>query len=282
MKALIDGDILRYELGFASETGWHGITGDDEAVPPFGYVSDLLHARIDSIMEETGSDSYTLFLTEGPTFRFDIAKRKPYKGTRPSNKPWHYQNLTVYMTDVLKAEIITHIEADDALAIAHLDPETETVLCSRDKDLRQVPGRFYSWELGMQPSFGPADITQVGSLSLSDGKTKKLTGTGFAWFCAQVLTGDTVDNIPGLPKCGPVAAYQALYGHIPDPSELEAGDGYDQYVCNHMIAHVGDLYAEKYGPDWEDELLEQGRLCWMTRRLNPDGTPELWEIGKTS
>ncbi len=29
----------------------------------------------------------------------------------------------------------------------------------------------------------------------------------------------------------------------------------------------------------EENLLEQGRLCWMTRRLNEDGSPVLWELG---
>ena len=30
---------------------------------------------------------------------------------------------------------------------------------------------------------------------------------------------------------------------------------------------------------WEIALREQGQLCWMTRRLNEDGTPQLWQIG---
>lgn len=265
MKALIDGDILRYETGFAAETGWRAITEDPEALPPFDYVKDMLELKLLHIVEDAGSQEYEIFMTEGKTFRYDLAVTKPYKGSRKENKPWHYKNLTVYMRDVLPTQIVTGIEADDALAIEHLDPSQETILCSRDKDLRQVPGRFYSWELGAQPSWGPVEITQIGHLMLDrDGKQPKLTGSGFAFFCAQCLTGDPVDNIPGLPKCGPVKAYTCLCEEVT--------------VEDYLMA-VEHEYREHYGLGWEDHLLEQGRLLWMTRRLHQDGSPVLWELG---
>ncbi len=253
-----------YEIGFAAEAGWKAITDRDDLIPPWDYVRKLLHQRINWIVEETKSDSYTLYITEGETFRFNLAVTKPYKSSRSDNKPWHFRNLTVHMRDVLPTKVITHIEADDALAIDHLKDDEETVLCSRDKDLRQVPGLFYSWELGEQPSFGPVEISKVGDLELLQSSTKKLRGTGLAFFCAQCLTGDPVDNVPGLPKCGPVAAYAALEG-IEDGIEL--------------LRKVEELYEQKHGNGWEDHLLEQGRLLWMTRRLNEDGSPVLWELG---
>jgi len=80
MKALIDADILRYEIGWGALTGWKAIT-DTEDIPPFDYVEKLLLQRIASIQEATGSDEYCLYLTEGHTFRYDIATTKPYKGT---------------------------------------------------------------------------------------------------------------------------------------------------------------------------------------------------------
>ena len=46
-----------------------------------------------------------------------------------------------------------------------------------------------------------------------------------------------------------------------------------------MLELVKEQYEDHYGADWEEELLEQGRLCWMTRRLHEDGSPVLWEIG---
>ncbi len=253
---LIDADIIRYETGFAAETGWSAITEEREKIPPFDYVKALLHQRIANICAIIGTkETPRLFITEGHTFRFDIAKTKPYKGTRKGNKPWHYRNLTVYLRDVLNAEVITGIEVDDQLAIEQLNPETQTIICSRDKDLRQIPGWFFSWELNRQPSFGPKFITADGTVELSDDR-KKLNATGLAAFYGQVLTGDRVDNIPGLDKCGPVAAFSILNENRED-----------------MLSAVREAY------DNDELLLEQGRLCWMVRKLNDDGSPVMWEIG---
>ena len=266
MKALVDADILRYEIGFGAETGWKAITKDDAAIPPFRYVRQMLEQRLEYIMQETGADSTRLYLTEGKTFRFDIAKKKPYKGTRVVKKPFHFDNLTVYMRDCLGARMVTTIEADDALAIDNLDPETDTILCSRDKDLRQVPGKFFSWELGKQASFGPVTVDKVGGLELQTNPLK-LTGTGLAFFCAQCLMGDSTDNIPGLPGLGPRAAYDVL------------SDNFD-ITGKELLRTVEMCYEEYYGHGWEQELLEQGQLLWMVRRFNEAGSPELWSLGQ--
>ncbi len=273
MKPLIDADILRYEVGFGAETGWQ----TEDELPPWPYVEEMLHYRIDKICADVvATEPPVLYITEGKTFRFDIAKKKPYKGTRKEHKPWHFNNLTVYFKDVLKCEVVTDIEADDAMAIRHMQAQKDiedehlvrmgctedTIICSRDKDLKQLPGSYYSWELGRQPSFGPEVITKEGSLTLSE-DNKTLTGTGLPFFYAQVLIGDKSDNIPGLPGCGPVRAFELL------------GDA----ATEDLYTEVKLEYQDNYGPDWEEELLEQGRLCWMTRRLHEDGSPVLWEIG---
>lgn len=261
LQPLVDGDVIRYELGFAAEAGWRAM--GKEGSPPWEYVQELLHLRLEQIKRDLHTDKDPiLYFTTGPTFRFDLAKKKPYKGNRKENKPDHYNNLTVYLRDVLGAKEVVGIEADDQLAMDHVSSNGTTVLVSRDKDLRQVPGWFFSWELGRQASFGPELITKEGWLNLSP-KRDKLIGTGLSFFYSQVLTGDTVDNIGGLPNCGPVAAYELL-------NDKSSEEQYES-ICK--------AYADVYPNTWEEELLEQGRLCWLTRRLNEDGTPQLWEIG---
>ena len=263
LTPLLDGDILRYELGFAAETGWAAITDGRENVPPFRYVEKILNMRITNIQAMCNTNvKPRIFLTEGRTFREDLAKTKVYKGTRVPNKPWHYDNLTVYMRDVLGAEIVTEIEADDRIAIEHVQGDGTTIICSRDKDLRQVPGWFYSWELGRQPSFGPVYISNPGTIELSEDR-KKIVATGLASFYGQILTGDRADNIPGLDKCGPVAAYAAV----------EASLHQRDVPLSDMFEVVREMY------DDDEKLLEQGRLVWMTRRLHDDGSPVLWELG---
>jgi hypothetical protein len=299
LQPLLDGDIVRYELGFAAEAGWKGM--GKEGLPPWDYVETLLHGRIETIKRDLRTDKEPIiYYTSGPTFRFDIAKKKPYKGTRKENKPWHFDNLTVYLRDVLHATEVTGIEADDRLAIDHVSSNATTVLCSRDKDLKQVPGWFYSWELGLQPSWGPDLITKEGSLTFRPAEGKrpaKLTGTGLAWFYAQVLIGDSVDNIPGLPATGPVAAFEMLQGRTPAEQLAAVQEAY-MAVYGAKVDWNDDRTIRRHPDgspiitDWVTELLEQGRLCWLTRRLheyNPisdpqeyaqlHGTPVLWEIG---
>lgn len=273
--ALLDGDILRYEIGFAAEVGWRAITGEEDT-PPWHYVREMLDERISNIMYQTNTSDYCLYITEGETFRYGLAKRKPYKGTRVTKKPFHFKNLTSHMVHVKNTIVVTNIEADDALAIDHISSNGKTVLCSRDKDLRQVPGVFFSWELGKQAGFGPAKIEPLGTLDFTK-KPLDLKGTGFAWFCAQVLMGDKVDNIPGLQDCGPRAAWEILREAYENPRANPETD--PDAVAAEWITNVKQAYEVAYGHDAEEELLEQGRLCWITRRLNEDRTPELWEIG---
>ena len=265
MKALIDGDILRYEIGFAGEVGWKAIT-EREEVPPFDYVKDLLEQRIASILHFTGANDYTLYLSEGKNFRHDIAVTKPYKGQRIPNKPWHFDNLTAYMQGMLNTETVKGIEADDAMAIAHRE---NTIICSRDKDLRQIPGWFFSWELGKQSSFGPLEITNPGTLTLTQSGGKQvIKGTGYAFFCSQLLTGDIVDNIPGCPGVGPVRAYEALQPIL----EQEHAD----YICKSLIDTVESIYDDMYLDEADYKMEEQAKLLWIVRRFNPDGSPQLW------
>ena len=277
LQPLLDGDIIKYEIGFAAETGWKAMTRSQE-YPPWPFVQSMLEDRIRIIKNNcfTNKDPI-IYITEGKTFRYDIAKRKPYKAQRKESKPFHFNNLHVYMRDILKARIITGIEADDAMAIDHTASNLTTILCSRDKDLKQVPGYFYSWELGRQPSWGPELITQAGSLMLSP-DNKKLTGTGLSWFYAQVLTGDVTDNIPGCPNIGPAKAYEML-NEKSSEEQLEAVmKAYQEHYG--LFIRNGENVAQELidNPfliaDWETELTEQGRLCWLLRK--PD---QEWELG---
>jgi len=266
MQVLLDADILRYECAAAAESGWQS-----EGLPPFDYAANLLDERINNICAIVGATAPPiLYLTGKGNFRYDIAKRQPYK-SRPSVKPFHFHNLTAYMRSKYDAIISEGMEADDLMAIEqtrrirlHAGPleETESIICSRDKDLRGVPGNFYCWELGAQPSYGPVLINSLGSLQLSE-DGKKLSGTGERFFYAQCLMGDPTDSIPGLRGTGPAKAFKILQATTTLPEAFKA---------------VLEAYRAVYEEAAEAELLEQGRLLWMTRELHPDGKPVLWEL----
>lgn len=261
IQPLIDADVLRYEVGFAGEAGWQ-----HPGFPPFDYVAELLDMRIANICAITNvTHPPILYLTEGSNFRDKIATRTPYK-QRSGKKPWHFKNITAYMKAKYDWKSRDGLEADDLMALEQTRRPEETIICTRDKDLRAVPGWHFGWELGAQPQFGPELVEEFGYIKLSNDR-KSIKGTGLLFFYSQCLTGDKVDSIPGLGGCGPVTAFDILQ---------------DTTTPTEAFKAVLEAYRGLYGDRAEVELLEQGRLLWMTRELHPDGSPVLWELPDVS
>lgn len=256
MQPLIDADVLLYEVGFGVESGW-----EEAGFPPFDRAMELLDnkiANICAIVEATHPP--ILFLTGKGNFRYDIAKKQPYK-ERPSLKPFHYYNLKAYVKARYQFQEAIGMEADDLMAVYQTEHMDETIICTRDKDLRAVPGWHYGWELGNQPQFGPMFISEPGWIKLSSDR-KSIKGGGCLFFYSQLLTGDKVDTIPGLDGTGPVKAFKILEGSLDSKDALK---------------RVYGAYRAVYGPlNAYREMLEQGRLLWMTRKLREDGSPILW------
>lgn len=267
MKPLIDADILQYECGFAAEASWKhmlketGREGED-SVPPFDLVAELLENRIAAICRAVeATEEPAFYFTGKENFRIGIAKTAPYK-SRPGNKPWHYKNIKAYLQATKTCYEEDGLEADDLLAIAlSRQPET-TICCSRDKDLKAVPGWHYSWELGNQPAFGPERVEGWGYLTLSTDR-KKIQGVGEKFFWCQMLTGDRVDTIPGVPGMGAVGAFKLLE-HTNTPAEA--------------FKAVSGAYKASYGLYWNEVMLEQGQLLHMVRSISSDGFPVMWEL----
>lgn len=272
-RALIDADILRYEVGFGSE--WTDEDGE-KVINPFEKVAEMFDQRIDEICAATETDEEPhIYITADtgvvsilnrerkrqgkeplsyfPNYREEVATTKVYKGNRVKAKPFHFNNLTAYIVSKYNYKIAVGIEADDLLSIEHVQDPEGTIICSRDKDLRITPGMHYGWECGKQPSFGPEKISEFGYLELGKGK---VIGGGLMFFYSQMLTGDAVDNIPGLPKIGPVAAYKAL-------SECQSEE--------ELFDITTALYKEKIGDNWKEYFLEQADLLWIMREVHPDG-----------
>ncbi len=257
MQPLIDADILLYEIGFASEAGWKS-----PGFPSFEYVEELLNQRIANICAMVEATQPPIFYLTGKTnFRTEIAKLRPYK-ERPSLKPFHYYNIKAYIKGTYDWRLVEGLEADDLMALEQSKRPNETIICTRDKDLRAVPGWHYGWELGRQPQYGPRLVENVGAIQLSSNR-KSIKGEGLLFFYSQCLTGDSVDTVPGLPNFGPVTAFNCL-------SECQDEESAFKRVLGAYRAFYEDMA--------EVALLEQGRLLWMTRELDEKGQPVLWNF----
>ena len=284
---LLDADILGHECCYSGQ-----IKEEDGTITvlPFYLVAEAIDARVLEVMKALETRLEPIMYLSGPTnFRDQVAKRKGYKANRdPDAKPYHITNARVYITSRYNTYTSNGCEADDLLCISQAEnlrrkdisfsqEKAETVICTRDKDLRQCRGWHYGWEVGNQPEYklrlvdelGDLDAKFIEGVSAKTGRPtrrfKKLSGTGLKWFYAQMLTGDNCDNIPGLKGVGGGKAYELL-------SELES----EADLLGVVIAE----YQRVYEDSWEVEMMEQAHLVYMINERNPDGSLKWWEIPK--
>lgn len=289
MKPLIDADVLLYEVGFSSEKNELNEEGEKVLVPSsWEFCQDLFDAKIKLICDEVqATEPPLLFITntrrvnktrnkerklrgEEPkeyveNFRVEAAKEKEYKGGRSSTKPFHFYNLLHYVLASYDVHVDEQgLEADDAMVItqysAYKNGELNTIICSRDKDVRQCPGWHYSWECGKQASVGPIMVDELGWLEMKD--KKKVFGTGQKFFYYQLLVGDAVDNIGGIKGRGPAFAYNLLK------------DATSVRECYELIAEV---YVKFWGDDWKIKFREQADLLYMIREIDDKGEKIKWK-----
>jgi hypothetical protein len=179
MKALIDGDILVYRIGFASEE------------EPESIAMARCSEFIEDLILFNGFGEYQGYLTGKKNFRNEIAVTAPYKGNRKSAKPKHYQLLRDYMESAWSFTMIEDQEADDAIGIAAYEMEVgEYCICSIDKDLDMLRGDHYNF--------------------VKDERYFITEEEGIKNFYKQLLMGDRVDNIIGIKGIGTVKAERLL------------------------------------------------------------------------
>lgn len=229
-KLLIDADYLIYGIGFASEE-------DSEKFAK----SRLVETLEDLVYIHLKADSYEAFLTGKNNYRYEIAKTVPYKGNRKdAKKPKHYDTLRECMITRLGAVVVDGQEADDEVAIRMTKEPDQYLLVGVDKDLRQIPGWHHN------PHKAQTEY-------IDDFQAYKS-------FCLQLLTGDRVDNIPGLEGIGPKKAAKALQ----DANTKEA-----------LLQAAFNKYKELgYSKDY---FTEQGQLLWLRRTEG-----ELWQPSNVS
>ena len=261
MQPLIDADILVYEVGSSAEYGWKS-----GGVPHFDYVADMLEEKIKNICAAVwATEEPILFLSGKTNFRYDIAKQIGYKANRkPERRPYHYANIRAYMMARWHTVESVDCEADDLLAVYQMKriEEKDTIICSRDKDLKTVPGFHYSWALGRQQEFPPTWVDELGDVELhtrtkvkKDGTKSyeyKITGTGMKFFFVQCIIGDKADNIPGLAGSGCKTAYKLINKCKTVEQCYEA---------------VMKAYTRKHRKKAEEMFIEQAQLLWMVRDI---------------
>lgn len=257
---------------------------------PLNHVLGNLKLTLNSLFKETGVADYELYITSNDrsNYRFEYSTIAPYKGSRSrcricynkvatrydnkeivyvcpgcdviskndlkSERPYYYEDIREYLISNWGAAVISGEEADDRIGIRYsqlLRDNKDPLMVHIDKDINNVPGNHYNPD-SKEHYF----ITEEGALFN---------------FYKQMLTGDSVDNIPGIPGCGPKTA-DALLKDCRNEQDYE-NRIIDIFMGNHFdVPRFKKLHTMKLTYDEAYyRLKEVGILLYIRREEG-----ELW------
>jgi 5'-3' exonuclease len=179
MSLLIDADYIVYKCCAATETEID--FGEDLIVVTsrFSEAYEYVERELYNIASDLGCfDDSILFFSDSVNFRKSIDPA--YKGHRNRKKPCGYKRVINKLKEEYHVVIMPTLEADDALGI-YATKETGHIICSPDKDMRQIPGQLF-------------DLTQ---------EVVEITPEmGDRWHLIQAMAGDQTDGYAGIPGIG--------------------------------------------------------------------------------
>ncbi|UOF81993.1 exodeoxyribonuclease [Caudoviricetes sp.] len=176
MEVLIDGDIVCFRCAASCE--------NDDVDLVFYRINEMM----DGILNATQADSFRVFLSGKENFRKEVyPEYKAHRSKIP--RPRWLEDAREFMETEFKAQVSINEEADDLLGINQTE---DTIICSIDKDLLQVPGKHFNFV--KQEFYTITDIS------------------GLKHFYKQCLMGDRADNIVGIPGIGDKKADKILLG----------------------------------------------------------------------
>lgn len=171
--AVIDGDSICY------------IASKDNLEISLGNVDSIM----ETIKVKTDSDKYYLFLSTGPYFRHLINTN--YKANRAPTKLLFVKEIKEYLVNKYGAIERRRVEADDLSAFAMYNGNNSFINCAIDKDvINQVVGKYFNYRTHESGITNPKQALE--------------------FLYTQVLIGDAVDNIKGIPFIGKKKASRIL------------------------------------------------------------------------
>lgn len=235
--------------------GIEGIKKEEFLCPPY-MAKEMLKDTVDRITEvykkwfdKNLSDDYKLhieyYISSKENFRYSIYPE--YKGHRPEKPRW-YELLRGEFIHNYNPIIKPGFEADDAVAENHYAmwkaDTSSTCIASLDKDLYNIPGLHYNTR-----EYCTGTVSKQAACET---------------FLMQLLTGDTTDNIKGVPKVGEKTATKLLATDqtfkttklyfkdrmknviIPAYEKAFGDKGKYQAALNFKLLDVGQIYEKDF------------------------------------
>lgn len=234
---LIDGDLYLYRGTSAVEKE---VRWDEENHNLFSNRTEGITAveyEIKKLMDRFGVEKAdcVVAISSPPLFRTKVDQT--YKAKRAGlRKPVCFTDVREHLEREWNVKKIAGLEADDILGILATRPGLgHRIICSMDKDMRQIPGPLW-------------DHKELQVISETDADH---------WFYTQTLVGDVTDGYKGCPGVGPAKAKKLLQAAIDRNAHLSGTMGHCVWPA------IVDAY-EKAGLT-EADAITQARLARILR-----------------
>lgn len=256
---LIDGDsLLYYDMDKATL---------EEA-------KQSIDSRVSTILSECKTTKYVGFLTSAGCFRYSVSST--YKSNRKSRpKPIIFYALKEYLKQQYGFYEYPKLEADDLVSYYHQANLDTTIICSPDKDvLKQCEGTHFNYQ----------KVEFITTTSIEANK--------FLW--KQVLMGDSVDGVVGIPGVGEKTAENWLVDREKDfevfalkkyVEKFGTIEGIMQFYTNFKLVYLlktDDDVLREIGEPFLPTLNVQSLVPFSSNFLNSsdyesDTSTDVWE-----
>jgi DNA polymerase-1 len=177
MKLLIDADYIVYKSCAAAE--YDIDYGNDVIVVGSKFSEAYANAIRDIKRVQSGFFDAEVILFFSDSINFRKRVDPAYKGHRNRKKPCGYKRVINHLYNDYKVIIMPELEADDSMGV-YATSNDDCVICSPDKDMKQIPGRLFNMD-------------EMFTITKQD---------GWQWFLIQTLSGDQTDGYSGAPGFG--------------------------------------------------------------------------------
>ena len=242
--AHIDADFMSYQASAETKDELQGI----KPRKTFEEMCARTKRGFEHLRKMTASETYIAHITPSGSNkggRNDQAVTLPYQGNRVDReRPEFLDAVRHFIGSSCPSMVHLDQEADDGMAQANYAAVRDglghlSIIVSKDKDLRMVPGLH--WDFDTEEVICVGD--SFGCLWIDDTKSSKtLKGWGTKFFWAQCLMGDAADNIQGLPCISQEAMWQfdvetTAFAKLRDKAEAARGtDRWDNAFKTMMAA----------------------------------------------
>jgi 5'-3' exonuclease len=265
--AIIDGDVLcyrsfepRWKAKYGGPTEFDKVTGrtihqeieytKEEDAQYLMESWARFERHVQMMLETLFCDDYIMGFNAHNNFRKEL-----YPDYKIKRGNWRPSEFTRFVPQIAKLAVrggygiyADGREVDDFIRIWAREASEagrDFIICSVDKDLKCIPGKHFNLKT--------QEIEEV----------DQSYSTRF--FYEQLLMGDQVDNIPGVPSIGPVKAKKYLAECITEEE---------------MQAEVVGCYMAVYGDAWHQYLLANAKLLHIQRDLDDWFTVDGWNVVK--